>query len=433
MPNSLIKLFITAFLLFPVFAHSQQVAHRPQNINPIAEDYVRLGLNIWQYDHDFVIAYYGPDSLKPKKPALSVFPEEYFIRRADTLATELKPFLTSPDTDTRRRAKWISMQLRAFKREIKIFSGEFAPFDVEAADLFGVKPPAYPDAHYHLINEKLGKMMPGPGTIAERERALFKRFTIPKEKLTEVYLACINESRKRTLQHFSLPANEDFRVEYVTEKPWAGYNYYQGNFKGLIQINTDYPVDIRSLMDLACHEGYPGHHAYNSTLEQKIYRDKGYVEISMYALFTPQALIAEGTAEYGVDMAYTEDEKIQLAKNILLPLAGLDTAGITTYIKTWPLLEQMDYGQTEITRGFLDLTMSKKQFMHWYMDYGVSASPDFMKQYRSYIINYSYGKDLVAAYISRHGGAGKNKDQEWAAFYWLLSHEVNTDDLKATK
>jgi hypothetical protein len=34
-------------------------------ISSLAEEYVRLGLEIGQYDQSFVDAYYGPDSLKP--------------------------------------------------------------------------------------------------------------------------------------------------------------------------------------------------------------------------------------------------------------------------------------------------------------------------------------------------------------------------------
>ena len=36
----------------------------------------------------------------------------------------------------------------------------------------------------------------------------------------------------------------------------------------MIQVNTDLPITIDRAIDLACHEGYPGHHVYNALLEK---------------------------------------------------------------------------------------------------------------------------------------------------------------------
>ena len=110
--------------------------------------------------------------------------------------------------------------------------------------------------------------------------------------------------RARTLQHVTLPAGESFTVEYVTNKSWSGYNWYQGNYRSLIQVNTDLPIYIDRAIDLACHEGYPGHHVYNALLEKHLVRDRGWVEFTVYPLFSPQSLIAEGTANYGIEVAF---------------------------------------------------------------------------------------------------------------------------------
>ena len=39
-------------------------------------------------------------------------------------------------------------------------------------------------------------------------------------------------------------------------------------------------------------------------------RDRGWVEISMYPLFSPQSLIAEGSANFGIDMALPPAERV---------------------------------------------------------------------------------------------------------------------------
>ena len=105
------------------------------------------------------------------------------------------------------------------------------------------------------------------------------------------------------------PEARRFTVEYVTNKSWSGYNWYQGSFRSLIQVNTDLPIYIDRAVDLACHEGYPGHHVYNALLEKHLVRERGWVEFTVYPLFSPQSLIAEGTANYGIEVAFPGDER----------------------------------------------------------------------------------------------------------------------------
>src|SRR5947208_16966362 len=153
-----------------------------------------------------------------------------------------------------------------------------------------------------------------------------KPFVIPKEKLDTVFQLAIKECRARTLAHVALPPTESFSVEYVTNKPWGGYNWYKGNFHSVIQVNTDLPIYIDRAVDLACHEGYPGHHVYNALLEQRLVRDRGWIEFTIYPLFSPQSLIAEGTANYGIEVAFPGDERAAFERDVLYPEAGLDPA-----------------------------------------------------------------------------------------------------------
>ncbi len=126
---------------------------------------------------------------------------------------------------------------------------------------------------------------------------------IPKARVDRVFQEAIRGCRQR-MSIVALPTEESFRVEYVTGKSWTGYNWYQGNFKSLIQVNTDLPIYIDRAIDLACHEGYPGHHVYNALLEKNLVKDRGWIEFTVYPLFSPQSLIAEGTANYGIEVAF---------------------------------------------------------------------------------------------------------------------------------
>ena len=404
-------------------------------LDQIAEDYVRLGLAIGQYDPDFVDAYYGPDSLKPVTVKQAVFPKDSFLNASNSLLRKLSAYSgKDTDEDVSRRANWIAGQLIATRRRIRIFSGEYASFDTEAKELFGIVPPSFTEDHFKSLVKQLDHLLPGKGTVNERFQSVANRFIIPRNKLDTLYAVAIAESRKRTLKHYKLPPTEDFRVEYVTNKPWSGYNWYQGNFKSLIQFNTDVSAFIEKAIDVACHEGYPGHHVYNTLLEKNLYRDRGQVEISLYPLFSPQSLIAEGSANYGINVVFPGAEKIQFAKNVLLPLAGLDTSGLSTYFKALEIRGKLQYVHTEVARRLINGKMTDKEAVRWTMEYGLFNESDavrslaFKKKYRSYVITYTFGQDLIRKYVESKGVAD-DREKRWQLFEWLLSNQVTAADL----
>ena len=45
----------------------------------------------------------------------------------------------------------------------------------------------------------------------------------------------------------------------------------------------------------------------------------------------------------------------------------------------------------------------------------------FFDQYRSYVINYNLGKDMIRRYIDSRGGTADHPEVRWAEFEKLLS------------
>lgn len=410
----------------------QTTVNDAAKLDALAQQYVRLGLTIGQYDEVFVDAYYGPDSLKPATEKAATFPKDSLLAAVDTLSKALDVF--SANDSLTKRAVWMQAQLKAFQRRIKIFAGEPVSFDEESKDLYGVAAPVYDSVHFKNIVARLDSLLPGKGSINERFQQLANHFIIPKDKLDTVFKTAIAECRKRTMQHYTLPANENFSLEYVNNKPWSGYNWYKGNYRSVIQINTDIQIFIDRAIDVGSHESYPGHHVYNMLLEKNLYHDKGWVEISLYPLFSPQSLIAEGSANYGIAVAFPGDEKVAFARDVLLPLAGLDTTGISFYFNAQELKANLNYARNEVGRGLLNNTMTEQQAMQWLKDYCLVnnetavKSIDFIRKNRSYIINYNYGKDLVANYITSRGGDA-SAEKKWEVFGELLSNEVMISEL----
>ena len=259
----------------------------------------------------------------------------------------------------------------------------------------------------------------------ERYEIWRKPFLIPKAKLDTVFQLAIKECRARTLAHVPLPPNENFTVEYVTNKPWGGYNWYKGNFHSVIQVNTDLPIFIDRAVDLAAHEGYPGHHVYNSLLEKNLVRDRGWVEFSVYALFSPQSLIAEGTANFGRDVVFTPAERMKFEKEVLFPAAGIDASRADEYYAVQDLMKQLDYAANEAARRLINGEIDERAAVQWLQKYLVMEPAraqqrvKFIQRYRSYVINYNLGEDMVRRYIEKRNGTDPEK--RWSEFGKLLS------------
>lgn len=403
---------------------------KKKSLNDLAMEYVRLGLEIGKYDAVFVDAYYGPDSLAFTGEVLDSFPKDQFRERVAGLKAELAQLANAPTSSEEEvmRANWIVSQLTAFDRRIRIYAEDYATFDEEAEELFGVTIPKYDSTYFINLIARLDNILPGDGEIKDRVRLLTDRFIIPEDKLDTVFQAAIDAARKITTEKFELPAEETFTLEYVTDKVWGGYNWYQGNYNSLIQINIDNPLGIDRAIDLACHEGYPGHHVYNMMLEKNLYNDKGWVEISMYPLFSPQSLIAEGSANYGIEMAFPGEAYNKFATEVLMPLAGLDTTGAAAYFEYIHIREQLNYARNEAARGYLNSTMTEAEVQHWLEDFALSSmrSLPFIDQNRTYIVNYNYGKDMVKAYIESQS---ETLEDRWKPLGVLLSSPVTPKEM----
>lgn len=409
-------------------------------LNRISNEYVRLALEIGQYDTDFVDAYYGPDSLKPSDQKSAEFPKDRFITHAAGLKKQLDSLAAASQNDTiQKRTNWLSAQLTAFERRIKVFSGEHVAFDEESKELFDAVAPVYPEKHFQSQIAKLDSLLPGKGSISGRFQKLAEDFLIPENKIDTVFKAAIAEARRRTLQHYKLPSDETFTLEYVKDKPWSGYNWYKGNFRSIIQINVSQPIFIERAIDLACHEGYPGHHVYNTLLEKNLFQDKKWTEISLYPLFSPQSLIAEGSANYGISVAFPGDEQKEFCKKILMPLAKMDTSKADRYFEALAIKSGLGYVRNEVARGILNKTMTDPEAVQWLQNYalltqkGATDYLKFIKKYRSYVINYNYGQDLVKNYIEAKGGTAQAPQRRWELFGDLLSNEIKASDLLNSK
>jgi hypothetical protein len=399
------------------------------SMDRVAQQYVRVVLALGQHDADYVDAYYGPPEWK-KEAEGSKLDLSAIGERAARLRQDLKA--ASPVESGNRdllelRWQYLDRQLSALEARVRMLKGQRLSFDEESQALYDASAPTYPASHFQAILDQLEARFPGKSPLVERYDAWRRPFVIPRERLDTVFTAAIDACRSRTLPRVQLPTDEHFTVEYVTNKSWSGYNWYQGNFRSLIQVNTDLPIYIDRAIDLACHEGYPGHHVYNALLEKHLVRDRGWIEFTVYPLFSPQSLIAEGTANFGIEVAFPGKDRVAFEQSRLFPLAGLDASRAAEYYEVQALVDKLSYAGNEAARQYLNGTIDRDAAAAWLERY-VLMSHDragqrvrFFDQYRSYVINYNLGKDMVRNYIEARGGTAANPAKRWEEFERLLS------------
>jgi len=406
---------------------------RATSVSGIAEGYVKLVLAIGNHDPDYVDAYYGPQEWKKSENK----PLDTIAREATQLREQLGKISEPADELDRLRRRYLTKQLSALEARVRILNGEHLKFDEESQALYDAVAPTFPEGHFQEILASLEPKLPGEGPLLQRYEDWRRAFVIPKDKLDAVFQLAIKACRERTLAHIKLPPDENFSVEYVTNKPWGGYNWYKGNYRSVIQVNTDLPVYIDRAIDLAAHEGYPGHHVYNALLEKNLVRDRGWVEFSVYALFSPQSLIAEGTANFGREVVFTKSERLAFEKEVLWPAAGIDPSRVAEFYEVQDLVKKLGYATNEAARRYLSGDINAAAAEAWLQKYALmdekraKQATKFIEKYRTYVINYNLGEDMVRSYIDKRGGTENQPEQRWRAFEELLASPRLPGDIRS--
>lgn len=397
----------------------------------VAERYVRLVLAVGQHDADYVDAFYGPaewrTAAEAAKLPLAAIDQQAAALEQDLAAVTAGPPVAKDAELWALRRQYLSRQMAALRARVAMLQGQKLTFDEESRALYDAVAPTQTEAEFDAVLKQLEGRLPGEGALIERYDRFKQAFVISTGRVDRVFREAIRACRDRTMARLELPVEERFTVEYVTGKSWSGYNWYQGGYKSLIQVNTDLPIYVDRAIDLACHEGYPGHHVYNVLLEKHLVRDRGWMEYTVYPLFSPQSLIAEGTANYGIEVAFPPADRITFEREVLFPLAGLDVTRVQEYYDVLALVDRLSYAGNEAARRYLDGALDRAGAIAWLEKYALYTAPraeqrvKFIDQYRSYVINYNLGKDLIRAYVTRKAGRQASAARQWAEFAALLS------------
>jgi hypothetical protein len=289
--------------------------------DPIARDYILLGLRLDQHIPGLVDGYYGPADLKAMVDVEQLRAPARLADDAEALIGRLPDEVADP-----QRRDWLAAQLVALRTQAAGLAGDELPYLDHVTRCFAWTPLRRDDAIFDAAAAELDALVPGPEPLADRLAAWDAAFEIDVDRLPRVVDWLVDRFRGRAAELFGLPAGEDLRVGLVTKQPWTGYNWYDGGLRSRVDLNTDLPMRAADLVHTIAHETFPGHHLEHAWKEADLVERQRRVEASILLINTPECLISEGLADLGRGFASppAEDEGllVELYERAGLPIAA---------------------------------------------------------------------------------------------------------------
>jgi hypothetical protein len=294
-----------------------------------------------------------------------------------------------------------------------------ATFDEESRLTYGVVAPPVDVEEAARAREELDRILPGEGALAPRYAAFQERFLVPPEKIDEALALALRESRRRTLARLDLPASETIRIERVSGAPWPSFARYLGDYQSVVEVNRDFPLAVSNVLEIATHEAYPGHHVLSVLRERASGR-----EASLDPSVGRRALLDEGLASYGLELAFPAEERERFERDLLFPLAGLDPEDADLYFRVEREMRRLAPLRVEGARAYLDGKRDRVQSVLWLENEALVPAPwaflRFVDRYRTYVVAYTVGPDEVRRRIE--GGTGDAWEE-----YRALAAESNDE------
>jgi hypothetical protein len=258
-------------------------------------EYVRLGLRFDRLESGFVDAYTGDPRVRAEVVDEQAPTPQGLRDQARALLRELDAAELPAD-----RADYLRGQLTGLECTARKMSGEPVGFVDEVSSYFQVDVVLGDPASYAAAHAELEALLPGGGSLAERYATHRRREECPPDRLESAVHALSSALRDRVRGSYGLPDVETVKYEVVTDQPWSGFNFYEGDYRSRVAINADLPHRLSHLPHLVAHESYPGHHTEHCRKEFGLVERAARTEHTVFLVNTPECLMAEGLADLGV-------------------------------------------------------------------------------------------------------------------------------------
>jgi len=396
---------------------------RPAADDPVRK-YLGLALELGERDPDSLDFYVGAD---PELDKLRANPEalDGIHSSARALSTQVRNLPLGPSFDAQRKSTLLA-QIDAIALRTEELRGDNRPFDEESRILFGVVAPPDSDAPSRAkVRAQLAHLLANEKDPAAAYARFDAQFVVRPDRVPAVMTMALQQCRALTLQHMSLPPGEHVDVKYVNLKPWSAFSHYLGDAHSVIEVNMDYPLTVDRIMNLACHEGYPGHHVFNTMRDFSLIRGKHLNEFRVQTTFSPQSYVSEAAASYAPSLVLSDAERLHTERDLLFPIAGLKGLDCQRYLEIQRLIDSLHTAEPSIARDYLD---GKLEFVRaadalereTLMQHGETTLL-YLNEYRTYMLSYTLGVDAVKALIE----AGHPTDAErWQRYQNLMTNPV---------
>lgn len=261
----------------------------------VEERYLELCLRLGRHVDGLVDSFFGPPEIAERVDAEP-------LREPAELVADAEALLDEND-----RA-YLEAQLVGLATVARKLAGEQIPYADEVERCYGIRPQRVPEEQFEAAHRALDDALPPGGSLAERYQRWREGDAVQVDRLPGVLQALTESLRERTRERFGLPEGEDARLDFVTDEPWAAYNYYLGELTSRVAVNTDVSLNASFVADLMAHELYPGHHTEHAWKEAVLYRGQGRLEEGALMIGVPQSLIAEGIAGLAIDMVVEDHD-----------------------------------------------------------------------------------------------------------------------------
>jgi hypothetical protein len=241
---------------------------------------------------------------------------------------------------------------------------------------------------------ELDRLLAGAGTTAEKLDVYDARFIVPTDRMSAVFTRALDECRQRARRNLRLPDGESVSIAFVQGQPWSGFSRYLGRNRSRIEVNTSFPLTIDRVLELACHEGYPGHHTLSVLRDIAVPHD--WPERDVTPLFSPDGFVAEAAASWATDLVFTKAERLAFERDVLFPLAGLDpgqAAGYLVMMNDLARLRQpLGIAVSRYLAGDLDFAEAIWALQSDALMARPLATLQFANRYRGYALAYTVGR-----------------------------------------
>lgn len=390
------------------------------------ERFVRLALAVDEHLPGYVDSYFGPEAWQTQSRLAGKLPLPDLTQQTDRFANDISQ---AHDLNAQRR-DFLARQVTAMQMSLRLLSGEKVSLAEEVCALYDVRPQWKDESNFEAAHRKLNELLPGGGSLQERYVRWKKSLEIPIEKIRELLPHIMDTLRERTRTKFDLPDHESFVVEFVSNEPWGAYNWYLGNAKSRIDINTDLPMRISILPGLIAHEAYPGHHTELSIKEEKLIKGRNFHEHYVNVINSPTCVVAEAIATSALETVFSDDELEEWFRSELLPRAGLTDIDPRTIVAVSAAADQIS-GLTGNAAFMLhDQDKSESEISTYLQKYGLLTEKEAKQSikfisnplYRSYTFTYHIGYDMLKELFTKG-----NRD---AHFKRLLEEPVTPSQIQ---